>query len=172
MKLGAEGKALIERVEGRRAKAYKDTAGKDTIGIGHLIQPHEQWMLTATLSDAQIDDLFRSDIAWAEAATARLFPGIKRQNQFDALVSFVFNLGETQVRNGTLDDLINSGAAPETISAKWLEYTRSGGRVTAGLVTRRAAEVMLYWSHLWRAVVVALVLAALLFTGAAITLLA
>lgn len=172
MTIGSEGKALIERWEGRRSTAYQDTAGKWTIGIGHLIGPDEQWMRTATLSDAQIDDLFRKDIAWAEAATTRLFPKVTRQNQFDALVSFVYNLGETQVRNGTLDDLVNQGATPETISAKWREYVRSGGTVTAGLANRRADEVKLFWSHLWKAALVCLIIAAMLFAGAAIEFIA
>lgn len=166
MHIGSEGKALIERWEGRRSTAYKDTAGKWTTGIGHLIGPNEQWMITATLSAAQIDELFRRDIAWAEAATSRLFPSVTKQNQFDALVSFVYNLGETQVRNGTLDDLVNSGATPETISAKWLQYNRSGGYVTPGLVSRRTAEVQLFWSHLWRVALVCLIIAASLFAGA------
>lgn len=172
MHIGSEGKALIERWEGRRSTAYQDTAGLWTIGIGHLIGPDEQWMRTATLSAAQIDELFRRDIQWAEAATNRLFPSVTRQNQFDALVSFVYNLGETQVRNGTLDDLIAQGATPESISAKWLQYNRSGGYVTPGLVARRTAEVMLYWSHLWKTALVCLFIAAALFTGAAYSFLA
>ncbi len=172
MKIGRDGKALIERWEGRRNSAYQDTAGLWTIGIGHLIGPGEQWMRTATLTDRQIDDLFSQDIAWAEAATARLFPKSTRQNQFDALLSFVFNMGETQVRNGTLDNLINDGAKPEEISAKWMQYVYSGGKVTAGLVTRRVAELALYWSHLWKLAVVCLFIAAALFSGAAYTFLA
>lgn len=172
MHIGSEGKALIERWEGRRSTAYQDTAGLWTIGIGHLIGPDEQWMRAATLSAAQIDELFRRDIAWAEAATARLFPSVSKQNQFDALVSFVYNLGETQVRNGTLDDLVSDGATPETISAKWLQYNRSGGFITPGLVARRTAEVKLFWSHLWKAALVCLIIAAALLTGAAYSFLA
>lgn len=172
MKLGSEGKALIERAEGRRAKAYKDTAGKWTTGIGHLIGPNETALISSTLSDAQIDAMFATDVTWAEQATARLFPSVTKQNQFDALVSFVFNLGEAQVRNGSLPSLIAAKAAPETVSAKWMQYNRSGGSITPGLVVRRGAEVMLYWSHLWKTVAACLLLVALCLTGAAITLLA
>lgn len=170
MRIGKEGKALIEQWEGRRPTAYHDTAGLWTIGVGHLIKPDESWMVSTTLSEDQIDELFRADIRWAEEATARLFPSITRQNQFDALVSFVYNLGETQVRNGTLDDLINQGAKPETISAKWREYNRSGGQVTPGLTRRRAAELALYWSHLWKPVVACLALISAALLAASITL--
>lgn len=172
MRIGKEGKELLEQVEGRRNSMYLDSAGLPTIGIGHLIKANESWMLTATLTDAQVDALFAEDIAWAEQATARLFPNVKRQNQFDALVSFVFNLGKPQVKNGTLDDLINEGASAESISAKWMQYVRSGGSVTPGLVTRRAKELALYWSHLWKMVVLCLFLAAAFLATGAITLLA
>jgi len=165
MKLSREGQQLIERFEGRRNTAYLDSANLWTIGIGHLIRPDEQWMRTATLTDQQVDELFRQDVAWAEQAVQRLFPKVRHQSQFDALVSFVFNLGEGATQRGTLDDLINSGAPPEAISAKWMEYTRAGGQVVRGLVRRRAAELQHYWSYLWRMAFLLLVFgAAILFT--------
>lgn len=170
MKLGAEGKQLIERWEGRRSAAYLDTAGHWTTGIGHLIAPGESWMMNATLSGAQIDELFAKDVAWAESAVSRTFPGIKRQNQFDALVSFTYNLGETAVKNGSLAKLINDGATAETISAKWLEYVRAGGQVSQGLLNRRRAELALYWSHLWKAALGAMAIVAVLLVSAAIAI--
>lgn len=160
MKLSAAGRKLIEAWEGRRTTAYKDTAGRWTIGVGHLIRPEEDWMKSATLTDDQINDLFAKDVAWAERAVERTFPKVKRQNQFDALVSFTYNLGAGAVLQGTLDNLINEGASAEEISAKWMEYTRSGGQVTRGLVFRRTAEVKHYWQHLWRIATVLLIIAA------------
>lgn len=168
MKLSPEGRMLIERHEGRRNRAYRDSAGLWTIGIGHLIKPGEEYLKESTLTDAQVNELFAHDVAWAEAAVARLFPSVKRQNQFDALVSFTYNLGEAGVRNGTLDDLINQGASPEAISAKWMQYTRAGGNVVAGLVTRRTAEVKFYWQHLWKVPMCLLILASALMLAAAI----
>lgn len=172
MKLGKAGKALIEKWEGRRATAYKDTAGLWTIGIGHLIKAGESHLLDATLTDVEIDRLFAQDVAWAEEATARLFPQVKRQNQFDALVSFVYNLGEPQVKSGTLDDLINANAPAEQIAAKWSQYVYSGGQRTKGLIARRADELRLYWSHLWKAVMICLVVASSLLVTTAILLIA
>lgn len=170
MKIGSSGKALLTDVEGRTNTAYRDSAGLWTTGIGHLIKPNEAWMITAKLTDAQVDDLFHEDIAWAEAATERLFPKVKKQNQFDALVSFVFNLGEGQVRNGMLDDLINSGAPAEEISAKWMQYVRAGGQVVPGLIKRRMRELALYWKHLWGTVVLCLVFITAALASAAIVL--
>lgn len=146
MNIGAAGKALIEEVEGRRAKMYLDSAGLPSIGIGHLIKPNERWMLTATLTDAQIDGLFITDIAWAEEATSRLFPNIKAQNKFDALLSFVFNFGESKVKGYTLTKLINDGASEADVRAKWAQYAYSGGVMTPGLVTRRKKEVDLFYA--------------------------
>jgi len=157
----------MEQWEGRRNTAYQDSAGLWTIGVGHLIKPDEQWMRTATLTDAQIDQLFAGDIAWAEDAVTRLFPDVKHQSQFDALVSFTFNLGASAVEAGTLDDLIEDGATPEDISAKWLSYNRAGGQVVNGLVTRRKAEVQHYWSYLWKLAVVLLFAAAAMLAGSA-----
>lgn len=160
MKLSAEGQKLIERWEGRRNTAYKDSAGKWTIGVGHLIGPNEGHLLIGPITDEQVNALFRADVAWAEQAVERLFPRLVHQTQFDALVSFVYNLGETAVRNGSLDDLINNGASPDDISAKWLQYSRAGGQVVQGLLNRRKAELAHYWSYLWRTACLFLLFAA------------
>lgn len=167
MKLGSSGKALLESLEGRRHTAYQDSAGLWTIGIGHLIRPEESWMRSATLTDEQVDELFTQDIAGAEASVAKLFPGITRQNQFDALVSFTYNLGESQVRNGSLDDLINTGAPAEDISAKWMQYVYAGGRVVPGLMKRRMRELALYWKHLWGTIALCLLIVTIALAGTA-----
>ncbi len=170
MKTSQEGRALITKLEGKRATAYRDSAGLLTIGVGHLIRPDEPELRNAHLTDEQIDELLAADLVTAEEGVKRLFPNVKRQNQFDALVSFVFNLGESGVRNGTLDDLINKGATAEAISAKWMEYTYAGGRKVPGLITRRATEVHFYWQHLWRTAVVLLIVASIaMLTAATIT---
>jgi lysozyme len=167
MHISRKGQQLMERWEGREHTAYQDSAGLWTIGVGHLIKADEEWMRSATLTDEQIDQLFAGDIAWAEAAVASTFPQVKHQSQFDALVSFTFNLGASAVAAGTLDDLINVGATPEDISAKWLSYNRAGGQVVNGLVERRKAEVQLYWSYLWQLAVVLLFTAAAMLAGGA-----
>jgi lysozyme len=165
MNISSAGQKLIEQFEGREARAYLDSAGLWTIGVGHLIKADEQHLKNATLSNAEIDALFRQDISWAEDAVRRLFPRIRHQSQFDALVSFVFNLGEGATKSGTLDDLVNENASPEQISAKWMQYVFAGGSRVNGLVKRRSAELAHYWSYLWRTACLFLVFAAaLMFT--------
>lgn len=166
MRLSSEGQRLIERWEGRRNTMYLDSAGLPTIGIGHLIKPNEAWMRTATLTDKQIDDLFRQDIAVFEQAVREEFPNVTRQNQFDALVSFTYNLGQGAVDRGSLDELVNSKAPAEDIAAKWMQYVMAGGRRVQGLVNRRSAELQLFFAHLWRIAAILIIVAAFLFAGA------
>jgi lysozyme len=106
MKLSEEGrKALIQR-EGKRNKAYLDTKGIPTIGIGHT-GPEVYMGLAWT--DQQIEDAFSDDVQWAEDAVNGYVKIELAQNQFDALVSFVFNIGETAFRRSTLLKKLNAG---------------------------------------------------------------
>ncbi len=96
-------RALIDYLakrEGKHDTVYRDVAGKDTIGIGHCLTEKEKEAGTyynVTLSDAQIEALFRQDIAYSEGIVNRFMRKYDihySQNQFDALVSFSFNLGD------------------------------------------------------------------------------
>jgi lysozyme len=158
MKLSKAGRDLIAFSEGKRFTAYNDQAGHATIGIGHLIKHGEEWMRTATLTEAQVNELFAQDVAWAEKAVSERITRPLKQNQFDALVSFVFNVGGGAFGTGTLDDLINRNASAEEISAKWMQYTRAGGSVSRGLILRRTAEVKFYWRHLWEIAAICLLI--------------
>lgn len=160
MRLDSNGRKLIEQWEGRSNTAYLDTGGVWTIGIGHAIKPNEQHLRTATLSDAEVDALFTADVAWAEEAVRDLFPGITRQSQFNALVSFVFNLGASQVASSTLRQVINAKGSAEDIRAQWMRWVNDNGQRVQGLVNRRAAEVREFFRYQATAVVVCLILAA------------
>ena len=59
---------FITKEEGSRNKAYKDSKGLPTIGVGHLIKSDEAYLLTATLTDDQVEDLLRSDLKWCSEA--------------------------------------------------------------------------------------------------------
>jgi lysozyme len=130
---------IIKRFEGLRLKAYQDTGKVWTIGYGHTGAHAKPGNV---ITEAQADALLVADVAEAEAAVRKLFP-VTTQNQFDALVSFAFNLGEGQVSGSTLRTKHNAkdyaGAANEF--ARW----RFDNKVElAGLVKRRAAEAALY----------------------------
>ena len=99
--------SFITNFEGKRNRAYRDSKGLWTIGVGHLIKPDEQWMLTATLTDQQVEDLFRSDLKWCDEALANSVRVALNQNQMDALYSLCFNIGETNFKRSEVVQHLN-----------------------------------------------------------------
>lgn len=144
--ISPEGIALIKRFEGLKLRAYPDpgTGGKPwTIGIGTTVYPSGQAVGPGdVITEAQAEEYLRHDLARFEAAVNRLAPQTT-QAQFDALVSFTYNLGETNLAKSTLLKLHkardHAGAAREF--GKW---TLAAGKQLPGLVKRRAAEAALY----------------------------
>lgn len=133
----------IESLEGFKAQAYRDTGGVLTIGYGHVVKPSEKHLYTAVITRDEAAALLRKDTKIAEQAVNDNVRVPLSQNQFDALVSFVFNVGERQFRQSTLLKKLNDGhccAVPDEMR-KW---TRDNGRVVMGLVKRREAEIALY----------------------------
>lgn len=135
MKTSAAGLGLIKHFEGLRLKAYKCSAGVDTIGYGHTggVSPK------ATCTEAQAHDWLVQDVAQAERDVARLVKVPLRQGQFDALVSFVFNLGGGNLAKSTLLKKLNAGDIAGA-GQEFLKWNRAGGAVLEGLTKRRAAE--------------------------------
>lgn len=137
------GKALIKSFEGLRLDAYPDpgTGGEPwTIGVGHTGGVKKGDRIT----EAQADAFLASDLARFEKAVARLAPKTT-QAQFDALVSFAFNLGEGALERSTLLKKHNAGdyAGAKAEFGKWIN---AAGRPMKGLIRRRAAEADLYGS--------------------------
>ena len=99
--------SFITKEEGLRNKAYKDSKGLWTIGVGHLIKPDEQHLLTATLTDEQVEQLLQSDLKWCQDAVDNNVKVPLTQNQYDALYSLCFNIGETNFRKSTVLRKIN-----------------------------------------------------------------
>jgi lysozyme len=98
---------IIEE-EGKRNKAYKDTKGLWTIGVGHLIKPDEQHLITTTLSDEEVEELLRSDLRWCSEAVEGAVKVPLTQAQFDALYSLCFNIGGTAFKNSTVVRKLNA----------------------------------------------------------------
>lgn len=137
MQISENGLKLIEQFEGLRLKAYKATRRDKyyTIGYGHYGADVKQGM---TITEAQAEAYLRQDVAEAEDAVNKYSGYGWNQNQFDALVSFAYNVG-------SVDHLTNHGKRSiERISAKISEYVYSGGVRPEGLVRRRAAEKALF----------------------------
>ena len=98
---------FITKEEGSRNKAYQDSKGLWTIGVGHLIKEDEQYLLTATLTNDQVEDLLRKDLKWCSEAVETSVKVPLEQNQFDALYSLCFNIGGTNFAKSTVVKKIN-----------------------------------------------------------------
>ncbi len=139
MTISPKGLALIKSSEGLRLTAYLCPANVATIGYGST-GPHVRMGMTIT--EAEAEALLRKDLVRFEQAV-RDMAGTMTQGQYDALVSFAFNLGANALKGSGLmrKHLAKdySGAGAEF--SKWVN---AGGRQLPGLVTRRAAEAALY----------------------------
>ena len=98
---------FITKEEGSRNKAYQDSKGLWTIGVGHLIKTDEEYLLTATLTDDQVEELLRKDLKWCSEAVETSVKVPLQQHQFDALYSLCFNIGSTNFSNSTVVKKIN-----------------------------------------------------------------
>lgn len=135
MKISDRGLNLIKNFEGLCLKAYKDVAGVWTIGYGHTGNVKEGDIITLGTAER----LLREDLARFEKHVNSYDPIYHwTQNEFDAMVSFAFNIGNIHqlTAHGTRDK--------KTISDKILEYTKSGGKEIAGLIVRRKEERCLF----------------------------
>ena len=103
----------ITKEEGFRNRAYRDSKGLLTIGVGHLIKPDEQHLVSATLTDEQVKELLKSDLKWCSAAVESSVRVPLNQSQFDALYSICFNLGTTNFKKSTFLKQINAGKLKE-----------------------------------------------------------
>ena len=137
-----QGRAAIKGYEGIRLTAYPDpgTGGDPwTIGVGHTGTDVHKGL---TITVAQADDLLRQDLARFETAVNRLAPKTT-QPQFDALVSFAFNVGEANLASSTLLKKHNAGDY-DGAAAQFALWNKAAGKVLPGLVKRRASEARLY----------------------------
>ncbi len=137
--INKSGLDLVKSFEGCKLKAYVCPAGVLTIGYGST-GPHVKPGMTITQDQA--DDLLRSDLRrFEDYVDQHCKPAT--DNQFSALVSFCFNVGEGNLRTSTLRRLHKAGdyAGAQAQFARW---NKGGGKVLAGLVRRRKAEAKLY----------------------------
>lgn len=141
MKTSNEGLELIQKFEGFRAEAYICAGGKATIGYGHTAGVQ----LGDTISIEQAQMYLRHDVGDAEAAVDALIKVPLKQCQFDALVSFVFNVGSGHFSGSTLRRLINENCSDVGMIKKaFLMWVKSRGKVLPGLVKRREEEFALF----------------------------
>jgi lysozyme len=148
MELSDRGAEFIGRFEGLRLEPYNDPAGHATIGYGHLIHlghvtaADRSHYANFTHKDAL--ELLRADAEKAAAAVRAIRPPVTRQERFDALVSFAYNLGGGILEpTHTIGRELRKPDRGDTANA-FLLYDTAGGQVLAGLKRRREAERKLW----------------------------
>lgn len=137
------GIAKIKQWEGFKKKAYRDGGGVWTVGYGHTSDENLTVTSTTVISEEEAERLLRIDLREAEDAVNAYVKVPLNQNQFDALVSFTFNVGGSAFAKSTLLKKLNAGdydAVPKEL-ARW---NKDNGKVVAGLTNRRAAEAGLW----------------------------
>jgi len=139
MRTSNNGMNLIKAFEGLRLAAYQDSVGIWTDGYGHTHNVKKGDMIT----QEQADRFLKEDLAVAELSIVTNVKVPLSQNQFDALASFIFNLGSGNFTQSTLLKKLNAGdyAGAANEFGRWVQ---AGGKTLPGLVKRRAAERELF----------------------------
>ena len=142
MTTSVEGKRLIKNFEGLRLEAYKCPAGVPTIGYGHTKGVKMGQKITA----AQAEDYLVEDIGPIERELNNLEINF-RQEQFDALVSWIFNLGLGNFRHSTMLIRISTDASDVEITDQMVRWVNSTGSPLIGLKKRRIAEANMFLGY-------------------------
>lgn len=131
MQLSKAGEGALILREGSKRKAYRDVKGILTIGVGHTGPEVKDGLIW---TDAQIRDAFDKDVAWAVDTVNESVKVPLNQNMFDALVSFIFNVGKYAFTQSTMLKLLNLGFYKDASNEfdKWNK--------PAAIVARRASE--------------------------------
>ena len=139
MKLGERGTEILKYFEGCKLTAYQDSVGVWTIGYGHTKGVYDGM----TITQDEAEQMLLTELEEYEGYIESMVTVPLTQNQFDALVVWIYNLGPTNFRNSTLLKELNAGnynAAGQEIT----RWNKAGGKVLAGLVKRREAEAELF----------------------------
>ena len=139
MKLGERGTEILKYFEGCKLTAYQDSVGVWTIGYGHTKGVYNGM----TITQEEAEQMLLTELEEYEGYIENMVTVPLTQNQFDALVVWIYNLGPTNIKNSTLLKELNAGnynAAGQEIT----RWNKAGGKVLAGLVKRREAEAELF----------------------------
>ena len=135
-----EGIELIKNFEGFSSEVYKDVVGLYTIGYGHLItKDDDRDTFGKGINMFEGEELLKKDLFKSERAVLRLVNVPLSDGQFNALVSFCFNLGSGSLQRSTLRQKVNRGEY-EDVGNEFLKWIYAGGKIFKGLVRRRKAE--------------------------------
>ena len=148
MNVSEQGLKLIRHHEGVRNRPYRCPAGLWTVGVGHLIGDGKSlpadW--NRVFSTEEIDGILKRDLRRFELGVHKMLPNMPlRQHEFDALVSFCFNLGLGCFQRSTVRQALLRGDKTQAM-ASLLKYCRAGGKILKGLQNRRLDEKALFES--------------------------
>ncbi len=142
MKTSQKGINLIKSFEGFSHYNYFCPGGYKTIGYGHVVKKDEKFI---KISKKIAENLLKKDVLFAEEAIYRLVNITINQNQFDSLVSFIFNIGSGAFQRSTIRKKINREEIYDA-SEEFLKWIKSGGLLINGLILRRKKERELFLS--------------------------
>ena len=146
MKTSKAGITMIKHYEGTKLKAYKCPAGKWTIGTGSTYWPDGTPVKEGdTVTEQGAEDLLMATLAPFERDVERLVEVPMTQGQFDALVSFAFNVGTNNLKGSTLLKVFNNGGE-KYAAQEFSKWVFAAGKVLPGLVKRRESERSLFLS--------------------------
>jgi lysozyme len=141
------GMDLITKWEGLKLSPYLCSAKVPTIGYGSTRYENGQrvQMTDKAITKERAIELFKNTLIQFERDVDAFTTDSVNQNQFNALVSFAYNLGSTALRNSTLLKKVNTNPNDKTIANEFNKWVNAGGRRLQGLVNRRADEVKMYF---------------------------
>lgn len=146
MRTTQKGIDLIKRFEGLRLKAYKPVKTEKyyTIGYGHYGADVTEAMV---ITEQQAEDMLRKDLQKFEQGVSQLTATVElKPQQFDALVSFAYNVGLASFGNSTLLKLVKAEPNDLRIKSEFIKWKYAGGKILEGLVKRRQAEAGMYFA--------------------------
>lgn len=141
MRTSQTGINLIKSFESLRLEAYRCPAGIWTIGYGHTAGVRRG----DRIDGQKAEQLLAEDLRKFENTVNRECPGVN-QNQFDALVSFTFNIGSGNFLKSTLLKCVKANPQNLNIRYEFSRWNKANGTVLSGLIRRRKAEADLYFS--------------------------
>ena len=131
---------LLKQVEGCKLKAYQDGGGVWTIGYGHTGPDVTPGLV---ITQQRAEELLAQDVKKVEGYINSLVTSALTQNQFDALVSFVYNVGKKQFATSTLLRLLNQGQFT-LAKEQFQRWKYDNGKEVQGLINRRVKEAELF----------------------------
>jgi lysozyme len=146
-KISNKGLDLIKSFEGLKLSPYACPAGIPTIGYGNTFYENGKkvTLTDPSINESRANDLLAHSLIKFEQYVDSYCIDTINQHQFDALVSFCYNVGPSNLKISTLLKKVNANPNDSTIGNEFMKWTKAGGKTLKGLVSRRSAESTLYF---------------------------